>query len=163
MSFDESFREDRPDQRTRRPWWLLLLPLCFLLHIGEELWAGEGFAAWTGRLFSSPITAARYATISSIGWTLFACLTLVAILQARSAWLAAMLSTMLLVNAGLHALGTIATFAYSPGLATSIVLYPPVCLPALRYSRNASSTGTFGVAVGAGVVVHALVLIAAFG
>ncbi len=150
-------------QPARRPWWLLLLPAAFLFHIAEEVWAGEGFVAWTGRVFSTPISVARFFTINAIGWPLFACLTLVAILKSRSAWLAATLSTMLLVNAGLHALGTLATSAYSPGLATSLLLYPPVCFAALRYSSKLAPPGTFGLGVVAGVFLHGLVLFAAFG
>ena len=150
-------------RRGARPWWLLLLAVCFLLHIAEELWAGEGFIAWTGRLFSSPITATRFVTINTIGWLLFACLTVLAIVDARAIWLAATLSTMLLVNACFHAIGTLATAAYSPGLITSLLLYPPICIAALRYSRGAAARGTFGIAVGAGLVLHALVLVAAFG
>jgi hypothetical protein len=139
-----------------------LLPLCFLLHIAEELWAGEGFIAWTARLFSSPITATRFAVINGIGWPLFACLSLLAVLQPRLVWLAATLATMLLVNACLHALGTAATASYSPGLATGLLLYPPVCIPALRHSRNHVPPSTFASAVAAGALLHGLVLLVAF-
>lgn len=146
----------------RPPWWLLLLPLSFLLHIVEETWAGEGFVAWTGRLFPSPITAARFTAISTIGWVVFACLTLVAVLRPGFAWLAATLPTLLLVNALLHLLGTVVTAAYSPGLVTSLVIYPPICIAALRYSRSKVPPSTFAMAVGAGVVLHILVLVVAF-
>jgi len=148
---------------VKRPWWLLLLPLSFLLHIAEELWAGEGFVAWTGRLFASPLTDARFSAINAVGWPLFACLTLSAILRPRLAWIAAMLSTMLLLNAFLHAGGTLATAAYSPGLLTSLVLYPPICIAALRYGHGAVASRTFALAVCAGLVLHGLVLIVAFG
>lgn len=165
-SFDSSDPESGAQPArvpASRPWWLLLLPLCFLLHIAEELWAGEGFVAWTGRLFSSPITATRYATINVIGWSVFAAFTVLAILSSRLVWLAATLATMLLVNAGLHALGTLVTTAYSPGLVTSLLLYPPVSLLALRYTRHAVPSGMLGAAIGAGVFLHVLVLVAAFG
>lgn len=115
-----------PVTRVERPWWLLLLPFVFLLHIAEEHWADEGFVAWTGRLFSSPISTARFVAINAVSWTVFACLALLAVLQARLAWLAAMLATMLLFNGFLHALGTVVTAAYSPGVVTGLMLYPPV-------------------------------------
>ena len=146
-----------------RPWWLLLLPLCFLLHIFEERWAGEGFVAWTARLVSSPITTNRFLVINAIGWPTFSALTLLAILRSRLAWLAAALATMLLMNACLHALGTVVTRAYSPGLVTSLLLYPPICIAAIRYSHRTTAGAAFALAVGAGILAHALVLFAAFG
>jgi hypothetical protein len=151
-----------PPEGAARPWCLLLLPVFFLVHIGEELWAGEGFAAWTSRLSGSPVTEVRYAAINGIGWPIFASLTVVAVLRPRSLWLAATLSTLLLVNACLHALGTLVTASYSPGLVSALVLYPPTCVAALRLARRSCSSATFFRAVLAGAGLHALVLLAAF-
>jgi len=133
----------------------------FVGHIGEEIFAGEGFAAWTGRVFGSPLSPARYAAINLIGWPAFLLMTLVAILNPRLRWLAATLATMLLVNAGLHGLGTLYTGVYSPGLVTALLLYPAPCIAALRMTRRSEPT-SFGLAVVAGVVLHAGVLVAAF-
>lgn len=68
----------------RRPWWLSLLPLAFLAHIGEELWGGEGFVAWTGRLLASALSLPRYTVINAIGWSVFAGLTLLGITRAET-------------------------------------------------------------------------------
>ena len=97
-----------------QPWGLLALPLFFLAHIGEELFAGEGFAAWTGRLFGSPLSIERYAAINLFGWPLFLLLSILAITKPRLRWLAAMLSTLLVANAGLHGLGTLVARATHP-------------------------------------------------
>ena len=149
-------------QRSRRPWWLLLLPLAFLLHIAEELWGGEGFPAWTGRLVEEPISIERFLSINAVGWPIFALLTLLGITRPAVAWLPTALATMLLVNAALHALGSAVTAAYSPGLVTSLLLYPPIGIAALRHGKRNLPPGMFARAILGGVLVHAAVLIAAF-
>jgi hypothetical protein len=142
---------------------LLLLPVAFLLHIAEEHWAAEGLVKWTARLTSTPISTTRFIAINAIGWPVFAFLALIAVLQSRFVWLAATLSTLLLFNAFLHALGTAVTAAYSPGLVTGLLLYPPVCIAALRYTRKLASPGEFAAAICGGFILHGFVLLAAFG
>ena len=66
---------------TPRPWWLLLLPLSYLLHLAEEWWGGEGFAAWTARAVDSPVSTTRFIILNSIVWPLFLLLTIAAILR----------------------------------------------------------------------------------
>ena len=157
-------RTSAPAPRTGsqgRPWWLLILPAVFLAHIGEEVFAGEGFAVWTGRIFGSPLGAARYAAINLVGWPAFLILTVVAIVSPRLRWLAATLATMLLVNAGLHGFGTLYTWSYSPGLVTALLLYPAPCIAALRMIRR-TQPAAFGLAVIVGIALHAVVMVAAF-
>ena len=156
---------DPPPQAPRRglrPWWLLLLPLAFLLHIAEELWGGEGFPAWTGRLVEVPISVERFLSINAVGWPVFAVLTGLGITRPAGAWLPTTLATMLLVNGALHTLGSVVTAAYSPGLVTSLLLYPPIGIAALRHGRRHLEPATFARAILGGSVLHAAVLIVAF-
>jgi hypothetical protein len=152
----------RPSERSR-PWWLLLLPASFLLHLAEEWWAGEGFAAWTGRIAGEPVSTARFLVLNGIGWPLFALLTFLAVTRSRPAWFPTAFATAVVINAVLHLLGTLATASYSPGLVTGLLLFLPVGSAALLDGRRRLAPATFGGAVFVGVLIHATVLLVAFG
>jgi uncharacterized protein with HXXEE motif len=146
----------------RKPWWLLLLPLSYLLHLVEEWWGGEGFAAWTARAVGSPVSTTRFLILNSFVWPLFAVLTIAAILRPRLAWFPTTFATVVLVNAGLHLLGTLATSSYSPGLVTGVLLYLPLGIAALAQGRRVVSPGSFQRAVLLGFLIHAAVVVIAF-
>jgi hypothetical protein len=147
---------------TARPWWLILLPLSYLLHLAEEWWGGEGFAAWTARAIGSRVSTTRFLILNSIVWPVFALLTLGAILRPRLAWFPTTFATVVVVNACLHVLGTLVTSSYSPGLVTGVLLYLPVGIAALAQGRSEMSASSFGRAVLLGFVIHAAVAVIAF-
>lgn len=145
-----------------RPWWLLLLPVSYLLHLAEEWWGGEGFAAWTARAVGSPVSTTRFLVLNSIVWPLFLLLTIAAILRPKLAWFPTTFATVVLINAGLHALGSLATWTYSPGLLTGLLFYLPLGTAALAHGRQALTHRSFPIAVALGVIIHALVAVIAF-
>ena len=148
--------------QSRRPWWLLLLPLSYLLHLAEEWSGGEGFAAWTALLLGSPVSTTRFIVLNAIVWPLFFCLTIAAILRPRLAWFPAVFATIVLVNAVLHALGSLVTSSYSPGLVTGLLFYLPVGIAALLFSRKNVTRNAFHRAIVLGVLIHAAVAVIAF-
>lgn len=145
-----------------RPWWLLLLPLSYLLHLAEEWWGGEGFAAWTARAVGSPVSTTRFIVLNSIVWPLFSVLTVAAILRQRLAWFPATFATVVVINTVLHGLGSLATASYSPGLITGVLLYLPVGIAALVHSRRVVTPRSFQLAVLLGFLIHAAVAVIAF-
>ena len=149
------------ERTPARSWWLLLLPASYLLHIGEELWGGEGFAAWTSRITGAPMSETRFLVVNAVLWPLSAVLTTLGIRKARLAWLPVALATIVTVNAALHTLGTVVTGTYSPGLVTSLLLYFPIGGAALVHGRRAIPAESFRWGVIAGFVVHALVVVIA--
>jgi hypothetical protein len=146
----------------RRAWWLLLLPLSYLVHLAEEWWGGEGFAAWTARAVGSPVSTTRFLVLNGIVWPLFLALTIAAIVRPRLAWFPATFATVVLINAGLHALGALATASYSPGLISGLLLYLPLSLATLRAARRSLTPRSFAVAVLSGLLIHGLVAVIAF-
>ncbi|HEX5760866.1 MAG TPA: HXXEE domain-containing protein [Thermoanaerobaculia bacterium] len=142
-------------------WWLLLLPVSFLLHIAEEWWAGEGFAAWTARAVGTPIGTTRFLVVNSIAWPLFTLLTVLAVRRNAFAWFPTTFATIVLVNAALHILGTLATATYSPGLVTSLALYLPIGGLAFSAGRRQLAARSFALAVLTGVVIHSVVILIA--
>jgi len=153
--------EGRPAEQARA-WWLLLLPAAYLLHLAEEWWGGEGFAQWTARTVGSPVSTTRFLVLNGIVWPLFSLLTVTAILRAKWVWFIATFATVVLINAGLHALGTLVTSTYSPGLLTSLFLYLPLGLAAISYSKRVATPRSFSLAVLLGLLIHAVVAVIAF-
>jgi hypothetical protein len=139
-----------------------VLPAIFLVHLAEEWFGGEGLPAWTASALGASIRPTRFLVINGLAWPLFALLTVLGILRRRLTWLPVALAVLMVVNAVLHALGTLATGRYSPGLVTGLLLYLPVGLVALGYGRRALPPAHFQRAVVAGVLVHAAVVAVAF-
>jgi hypothetical protein len=150
-----------PRAGARRPWWLLLLPAAYGVHLAEEWWAGEGFAAWTERLAGAPVSTTRFLILNGVVWPLFATLTVLAIVRGRPAWFPTTFATVVLINAALHLLGSLATATYSPGLASALLLYAPVGGAALAHGRRVAPESV-GRAVALGVAIHAAVVVIAF-
>lgn len=140
----------------------LLLPASYLLHLLEEWFAGEGFAVWTERALGQPVSPTRFLILNAIVWPLFTALTLAAIRTPALAWFPTTFGTIVVINAALHALGSLASSSYSPGLVTGLLLYLPVGTLAIRSGQRELSSATFTRAVLLGVAVHAVVAVIAF-
>jgi hypothetical protein len=146
-----------------RPWWLLLLPFCFLLHILEEWFGGPGFPAWTTKLgMSGGVSPSRLVAINTIAWPGSMILTTLGIVLPQFGWFPAAFATMLVLNAVLHAVGTLLTSCYSPGLVTGLLAFLPVGLTALAYCRRVLPPHRFALSIVAGVFIHACVVAVTF-
>ena len=143
-------------------WWALLLPCAYLLHLAEEWWGGEGFALWTASAFGREVSTTRFLVLNGIVWPLFAILTIAATRRPRLRWFLATFGTVVVINAVLHLLGSLATASYSPGLVTGVALYLPVGGYALTGTSRELAAGEFGLAVIGGFLFHALVAVIAF-
>jgi len=142
-------------------WWPLVLPLCFLLHLGEEV-AG-GFTTWASALVGAELTLARFATINVVGWSALMAGTVAGILVVRLRWLLAVIAALLLVNGVAHGIGTVVSGAYSPGVGTGLLLYVPVGGWALSRLRGELAAETFWCSVAVGALANVAVFALAFG
>jgi uncharacterized protein with HXXEE motif len=150
-------------RRTSLRWWPLLLPCAYLLHLAEEWWGGEGFVLWTARAaLGRQVSPTRFLVLNGIVWPLFAALTVAALRKPALAWFLTTFSTVVVVNAVLHALGSLATNSYSPGLLTGLLLYLPVGTYALVSGSRQLPPHTFALAVLGGILIHVLVAAIAF-
>ena len=52
-----------------RPWWLLGLPLGYLLHLADEWWGGDGFVAWIERATGATVSPTRFLVVNGDIWT----------------------------------------------------------------------------------------------
>lgn len=143
-------------------WWPLLLPCAYLAHLAEEWWGGEGFALWTARALGQEVSTVRFLVLNGIVWPVFAALTVAALRKPALSWFLTTFSTVVVVNALLHALGSLATSTYSPGLVTGLFLYLPIGTYALVSGRRQLPERDFALAVFGGILIHALVAAIAF-
>jgi hypothetical protein len=138
--------------RLGRAVWLY--PAAFALHVVEE---ARGFTEWVNRHGSERYTAADFVRINGAGLASgLAGTALVARITDRRLFLlfySAMLAQ-LPANAAWHAGTTVAYREYSPGLVTSLALFPAlwyavtrVALAEGRLSRRGAALGAIAAAV----------------
>jgi len=148
-------------QHLLRRWWPLLLSCAYMLHLAEEWWGGEGFVAWTARALGRQVSPNRFLVLNGLVWPLFTFLTVLAIKKPALLWFPVTFSTVVVVNATLHVLGSFASVSYSPGVATGLLLYLPVGTFGLVAGWRQLPQPRFGLAVLLGILIHAAVAVIA--
>jgi hypothetical protein len=151
-----------PSEGRVREWWPLLLPCAYLLHLAEEWWGGEGFGSWMARAYGREVSPFRFLLLNGVVWPLFAVLTVAALRKPAVAWFLTAFSSIVLVNGVLHALGSLATGSYSPGVVTGTLLYLPLGAHGLAVGRRELPPQTFALAVLGGILTHVLIAVIAF-
>jgi len=141
--------------------WIWLFPVTYLYHIAEEIWGGEGFAAWFDRAAGFHLTSAELVVSNALGWV---AMTIGVGLVSRSAkwrWVLTALGGIVLLNFLLHAIGSMIARSYSPGLVSSGVLWLPLGLFTLLHEWRHAARSTFLKGLLGVAVFHALLLVAA--
>jgi hypothetical protein len=142
--------------------WVWLFPATYLVHLAEESWCGEGFPAWISRVGGVQYSPAEFVSLNRVCWIAMAVAT-VLIARVRSLrWLLTSLGTVVLINGLAHAVGTIATASYSPGLFSGLLAWVPLGGYTLLRAWREASGRVFAAAVLAGVVIHAVIAFLAF-
>ena len=75
-------------RKSGLPVWIWLFPATYALHIAEEYWGGEGFAAWVSRFARTPLTEDLFLLLNAIGLTAMVFCTALAA-SGTGRWLAA--------------------------------------------------------------------------
>src|ERR1051326_882972 len=140
--------------------WIWLFPLTYVAHIGEELWGGEGFAAWINRVAGFHLTAERLLVLNAIGWVAMTIGVALVRGSAKWRWVLTALGGIVLMNVVLHGAGSVITRSYSQGLVSSIVLWLPLGLFTLLHEWRHAARSTFVKGLIGTAVFHALLLIA---
>ena len=149
----------RADQFTGG--WAWLFPLSYLAHIAEEYWGG--FHVWIARFWGVESSDANFLAWNG-GALVMMCVGVGLVLATKSyRWLLVSFGTVVLINAVAHALGSVATRSYSPGLVTGLLLYAPLGLFTLLRARRSVNARTLRAGLIVGVAMHAVVVLLAFG
>lgn len=142
--------------------WVWLFPATYLVHIAEEYWAGEQFFNWFSRVAEASLTANEFLGLNGVGLVAMTLATGVAA-KRQYAVVVLVLSTVVLINAVLHAALSLLTRSYSPGAVSGMVLWLPLALIAIRRHHPHVPPARKIAAVVIGIAVHTLVTALALG
>ena len=141
--------------------WAWLFPASYLAHIAEEYWGG--FPKWIARFWGVESSNADFLIWNAAAW-LFMTLAVALVLKTKSyCWLLVSLGTVVLINGLAHAVASIVTTSYSPGLISGSLFFLPLGVITLRGASKKLNRRTFGAGLGVGVLLHMTVVLLAFG
>jgi hypothetical protein len=127
----------------------------------EEYWGG--FPDWIARFWGVESSLSNF--LSWNGGALFMMAVGVAlVLKTKSyRWLLVSFGTVFLVNGLVHAIASLLTKSYSPGLVSGLLLFVPLGTVTLARARRLVNRRTLRAGIIVGVLMHAVVVLLAFG
>ena len=147
---------------TRSNGGVWLFPSTYVVHLAEEYFGADGFTVWLQRTFGIPLTDAEF-----VAWNVFGLMLMCvgAVLVGRGAqfrFIEIALAVAVLGNAAGHAISSIVTLTYSPGLITGVLLWGPLGWFRLRMGAAATSRRgrIAGVSIGVLVIFVTLTILA---
>jgi hypothetical protein len=141
--------------------WAWLFPAAYLIHIAEEYWGG--FPAWIARFWGVESSLSNFLSWNAGAWVMMTLGVALALKTKSYRWLPVSFATVQLINGVVHALASVVTLSYSPGLVSGLLLFVPLGLFALSRARTRVNRSTFRAGIILGVVMHAVVVLLAFG
>lgn len=138
-----------------------LFPAFYLLHITEEYFGG--FQQWISRIWDVESSNANFLIWNGVAFLLMIT-GIVLVFRTRSLrWLIVAYGTVVLINGLAHAIGSIMTTTYSPGLISGSLLFVPLGIFTLRRGWAVVNRRSFRAGVIVGVAMHVGVVMLAFG
>ena len=136
-----------------------LFPLTYLIHIAEEYWGGEGYAAYIMRVRGVELTNARFLLAQGLGIIFMAAGILLARRFNFSHMMLIIMASIVLVNGLTHTMTSVSSRAYGPGLLSSLLIWIPFSIVCLIYFRNSISRKRYLLAITIGLGVNVLVFV----
>jgi hypothetical protein len=141
--------------------WAWLFPLSYLIHIAEEYWGG--FPAWIARFWGVESSLSNFLSWNGGAWVMMT-VGVVLVLKTKSyRWLLVSFGMVVLVNGVVHAVASVLTLSYSPGLVSGLLLFVPLGAITLLRARKSMNSRTFRAGLIVGVLMHVAVVLLAFG
>jgi Protein of unknown function with HXXEE motif len=141
--------------------WAWLFPLSYLIHIAEEYWGG--FPAWIARFWGVESSLNNFLSWNG-GALVMMTIGVILVLMTKSyRWLLVSFGTTVLINGVVHALASVVTLSYSPGLISGLLFFVPLGAITLRRARTRMNRRTFRAGLIVGVLMHGAVVLLAFG
>lgn len=134
-----------------------LFPVSYIAHAAEEYCCGDTFPVWISRLASVHFTATAFLWLNGIALALMFAAAWLATYAVRMRLLLATLATIVVINGAAHAIGSLATASYSPGVVTGVLVWLPLGVAALRHAGRQLTRRSFAMGVALGVAAHAVV------
>jgi ABC-type uncharacterized transport system permease subunit len=132
----------------------------YIVHLAEE-WSA-GFPSWVRNVVGRPLPEAAFLIINGVALVVMVAAIRAATRAERHGWTAIAIATVMLVNAALHAAGTVLTGTYSPGLISAVVVYVPLGSLVMMRALDQARREQVARGVAAGILIHAIVVVVAF-
>ena len=139
------------------PNWTWLFPVTYILHIGEEYWGGEGFPRWISRVAGVHLTADHFLILNCIGLVLMTAGIGLVSQWAVWRWTLTAFGGVVLLNGASHAIASIITRSYSPGLVTGLLCWVPLGVITLRHEWRNAARPTFRTGTLSAIGLHTLI------
>jgi dolichyl-phosphate-mannose--protein O-mannosyl transferase len=136
-----------------------LFPLTYLVHIAEEYWGGEGYAAYIMRVRGVVLTNERFLFAQGLGIILMAAGILLARRFNFSNMMLIIMASMVLVNGLTHTMTSVSSRTYGPGLLSSLLIWIPFSIFCLVNFRKHMSRKRYLIATAIGLGVNVLVFV----
>jgi hypothetical protein len=123
--------------------WAWLFPTTYLLHIAEEYWGGDGYTrhlSQTRGLYLSPL---RFFILTAIGFLLMIAGIIVAQTFKFPQLLLVILGTVFFINGLSHAISSILTRKYDPGLISGVLIWVPLGIATLLQLKGSMPTSRY--------------------
>ncbi len=141
--------------------WTALFPVTYAVHIAEEYWAGDTFSGWVSRLWSIDFSQQEFLVLNAIAMAVMIAGVIVANVTTFRLPIAA-LGFIVAFNGALHAVASVVTASYSPGVVSGVLIWIPFGVFALRRAYGALPRRQFYGGIVAGLIGHALMSLLAF-
>ncbi|MDT4896162.1 MAG: hypothetical protein QOH25_1239 [Acidobacteriota bacterium] len=141
--------------------WAWLFPVSYLVHIAEEYWGG--FPAWIARFWGVESSSSNFLSWNGVAWVMMTVGVLVMLKTKSYRWLLVSLGTVVLINGLVHAVASVLTLSYSPGLVSGLLLFVPLGSFTLRRARQNVNRRTLRLGLILGFLLHMVVVLLAFG
>lgn len=136
--------------------WLWLFPIIYLIHLGEEYFGGEGFAAWINHVAGAQFSERDFLVLNAIG-LMFMSVGVVLIRKNSWRWLLVGVSGVVMLNGLLHLFGSLLTRSYSPGLISGGLCWLPLGTATLFCQWKVMARKSFFIGIGIAIGLHTIV------
>jgi Protein of unknown function with HXXEE motif len=141
--------------------WAWLFPISYLIHIAEEYWGG--FPAWIARFWGVESSLSNFLSWNGGALLMMTVGVAIALKTKSYRWLLVSFGTVVLINGLVHAGASVLTRSYSPGVISGLLLFIPLGAITLLRARKTVNRRTLRAGVIVGVLMHAVVVLLAFG
>ena len=137
--------------------WIWLYPATYVLHSIEEVWAGDGYAAWISEVSGSPLDQVSLIVIHALLIVAISGIVATVRKMGRCFWVIVMFAVVFVGNALLHAVLSWVTQSYSPGAVTGFLLWLPLGAATLWAARTNVSPSDLAWGVSLGLIATSII------
>ena len=142
-------------------YWPLLFPLTYVIHIAEEYYGGQGFSEWSRQYLAFQLGEQRFLALNGLGWFGMGVASMIAVWNPSARWIVVPLAAVTTINGCAHAVASVVTASYSPGVISGVTLWVPLGAITLWRSHRDLQSRLFWTGIGVGIVLHGIVTLLA--